>query len=433
MKVLILAAALGAAPTPDQLRAKCEGGDLEACYQLGVAYADGKDVERDDKKAFGLFQTACTKNVDEACTQLGVLHAAGRGTPKDEAKAFGLWDKTCEKGSVRACTEQGSALLTGKGVEKDPAKGEALLSRICAKEHVPACLRAATYLTEEAEAAARDAPRGVRLLSEACALGEPVACLRACEAQLDNRTVTRSEAEALPSCERACEKKVRVGCWYLGLLHLHGSFKKASPKKGLTTLTQACKDAEPRSCITLAELSQVGGAGQKKSEPKAKDLYETATLRLATLCGKNNPAECVLNGELAVTGRAKDTNPGRTADVLEDACAASRTLGCYGAGLVQATGYAGRAKDPAAALAAWKKGCESGWAKSCRAAGLALLKGEGVPASEAEAKPLLDKACTWWEGDACAALADLAGGKKTPEGKRLRKEACRHGVPAACK
>jgi hypothetical protein len=61
------------------------------------------------------------------------------------------------------------------------------------------------------------------------------------------------------------------------------------------------------------------------------------------------------------------------------------------------------------------------------------VKGTGVTADEAEARRALNLACDGWDGEACSALADLVGGRKSPEGQALRKTACRHGYGPACR
>jgi len=425
---LVLALVLAADLSFDKALAECQGADKEACLALAQYYADARGPHRDDAKAVTLLQGLCAKNEGEACYQLGLMSAEGRGVPKDEAKANQLWDKACDRGSSRnGCTALGSAYLEGRGGPKRLADGEKLLSATCARDWVPACLRLSRYLLAEAEPAQRDAARGVWLLSQACLGGDVPSCVQACEARLSGNGVPRADADALKDCRNACDGKALRGCWGVAQLNLHTDLPKMSAREAVTLLTRACEAAEPRSCITLGELAEVGGAGVKKSAAVAKDRFAFAHLRLESLCGKNAPTECLLDAELEAQGRVKDTDAAATRARLEGRCTELDAKGCFGLGVARARGHGGPV-DEAGALEAWKRGCADGNARACAAAGKALSKAGDAD----EAKRLLGLACDGWDGEACHELAALSGGKRSAEGKALRKKACRHGYGPAC-
>ena len=433
MVAALLVLVLSADFTFERAQAHCQGAELDACFALAKFYADPKGTYRDDAKAATLLHTLCAKNDAEGCYELGVLYTEGRGVPKDAAKANQLWDKSCTRGLSRnGCTALGTAYLEGTGGPKKLAEAEKLLSATCAREWVPACLRLSSYLMLEAEPAKRDTARAVWLLSQACLAGDVPSCVRACDARLAGDGVPRVEADALKDCQRACDAKALRGCWGVGMLNLHGEQPGGSAKKAVALLTNACKNAEPRSCIVLGELAEVGGAGVKKSAAVAKDRFTFAHLRLDSLCGKTAPVECLLDAELKAEGRVKDDDAAATLKLFEAECTDTDARGCYGLGVAKSRGHGGTA-DATAALVAWKRGCAAGHLRACRAGGLALAKGVGGPADEAEAKRVLTLACDGWDGEACGALGDLAGGKKTPEGKALRKKACQHGFGPACR
>lgn len=433
MVAALVAFVLSADFTFEKAQARCQAAELDACFALAKYYADPKGTFRDDAKAVTLFQSLCAKNAAEGCYELGVLYTEGRGVPQDAAKANQLWDKACNKGSSRnGCTALGTAYLEGRGGPKRIADAEKLLSATCAREWVPACLRLSTYLITEAEPAKRDTARGVWLLSQACLAGDVPSCVRACEARLSGDGVPLVEDDAMKDCQRACDAKAQRGCWGVGMLHLHGQASTASAKAAIAALSTACKGAEPRACIALGELAEVGGAGVKKSAAVAKDRFTFAHLRLESLCGKNAPVECLLDAELKAQGRAKDDDIPATRKLLEESCTEATTRGCYGLGVARFRGHGGEV-DAAGALEAWKRGCAGGGVRACRAAGLALTKGVGGASDVEEARRLLTLACDGWDGEACSALADLNGGKKTPEGQELRRRACRHGYGPACR
>ncbi|MEW5738451.1 MAG: hypothetical protein AB1938_05965 [Myxococcota bacterium] len=426
--VLVLSAEL----TYEKAQARCQAADLEACLALGRFYADPNGTFRDDAKAATLLQSLCAKNDAEGCFELAVLYTDGRGVTKDPAKANQLWDKGCTRGSRKACTALGTAYLEGKGGPKKLEDAEKLLSATCAREWVPACLRLSRYLISEAEPKARDTARGVWLLSQACVAGDVPSCVKACDARITGNGVPRTEDDALKDCQRACDAKALRGCWGLGLLNLHGALPDLSAKKGVSLLSSACKAAEPRSCIAMGELAEVGGAGVAKSAAVAKDRFQFAHLRLESQCGKDALDECVLDAELAALGRAKDDDAPATRKLLADHCSPARVSGCFGLGMAKLRGHGGDV-DVEGALKDFQTGCAGGSARSCRAAGQALLSGKGAEPNPEEAKKLLTLACDGWDAEGCALLGEANGGKKTPEGKALRQKACRQGYGPACR
>ncbi|GMU58600.1 MAG: hypothetical protein AMXMBFR34_03630 [Myxococcaceae bacterium] len=432
VSVSLLALVVSAELTFEKAQNRCQGAELDACLALASFYAAPGGPHQDDAKAAGLFQGLCARQDAEACFESGVLTLEGRGAAKDPAKAVQLWDKSCSRGSRKGCTALGNAYLEGQGGKQRLEEGEKLLSDACAREWVPACLRLSRYLISEAEPKARDATRGVWLLSQACLAGDVPSCVKACDARLTGNGVALVEAEALKDCQRACDAKALHGCWGLALLHLHADLPERSPKKAVALLSSSCKAAEPRSCIALGELAEVGGAGVAKSAEVAKDRFTFAHLRLESLCGKTAPAECLLDAELAAQGRARDEDAPATRRLLSERCSPGAVAGCFGLGVAKARGHGG-AVDTAGALEAFKLGCAGGSVRACRAAGQALLAGKGGPVDPQEAKRLLTLACDGWDALGCAALAEASGGKKTPEGKALRQKACRHGYGPACR
>ena len=77
-------------------------GDMDAQYNLGVMYAKGRGVERNEAKAVELLTLAADKGDANAQLNLGIMYAKGRGVDKDEVKAFQLWERAAEQGHASA-------------------------------------------------------------------------------------------------------------------------------------------------------------------------------------------------------------------------------------------------------------------------------------------------------------------------------------------
>ncbi|MBF0123723.1 MAG: sel1 repeat family protein [Magnetococcales bacterium] len=80
-------------PSPDDNSADvaaAEAGDIEAQVNLGIMYAQGQGVPRNDAEAVKWFQKAADRGHAQAQFLLGMAHALGLGVPQDLVQAC-LW------------------------------------------------------------------------------------------------------------------------------------------------------------------------------------------------------------------------------------------------------------------------------------------------------------------------------------------------------
>lgn len=61
----------------DTYKTACASGDLEGCYHLGLAYAQGDGVKRDMEMARAYLQLSCDEGISDACTALNSLSRSG--------------------------------------------------------------------------------------------------------------------------------------------------------------------------------------------------------------------------------------------------------------------------------------------------------------------------------------------------------------------
>ncbi|MFL9823296.1 tetratricopeptide repeat protein [Rhodoplanes sp. SY1] len=102
-------------------------GSRRAQYGLGRAYA----ANRQPAEAAAAFRRAADKGSTAAMVELGLLYATGTGMPKNEDQARKLFEKAAEAGNPRGVTNL--AALSGgagaSGAAADPARQRALLAR----------------------------------------------------------------------------------------------------------------------------------------------------------------------------------------------------------------------------------------------------------------------------------------------------------------
>lgn len=79
-----------------------------AQYRLGLLYASGKGVPKDEAKAVGLFKLSAAQKYPPAYGQLGIMYDKGRGVPQDVKWARELWEKGARLGYIPAMVYVGS-------------------------------------------------------------------------------------------------------------------------------------------------------------------------------------------------------------------------------------------------------------------------------------------------------------------------------------
>ena len=102
----------------EPLKKACDGGNMRGCYNLGVMYADGNGVEKNEQQAVELYKKACDGGEMSGCTSLGVMYKKGFGVEKNEQKAVELYKKACDGGDMLGCAGLGVMYDNGNGVEK---------------------------------------------------------------------------------------------------------------------------------------------------------------------------------------------------------------------------------------------------------------------------------------------------------------------------
>jgi TPR repeat protein len=97
-----------------------------ALYQLGRAYAANQQTS----EAIDAWRKAADKGSTSAMVELGVLYATGSGVAKDEAQARKLFERAAEAGNPRGVVNL--AALSGGSGSSDPARARELLAKAAA-------------------------------------------------------------------------------------------------------------------------------------------------------------------------------------------------------------------------------------------------------------------------------------------------------------
>ncbi|GBU16605.1 MULTISPECIES: tetratricopeptide repeat protein [Methylobacterium] len=98
-------------------------GDPQALYNLGVAYAEGRAVPRDEGRALSYYRQGAERGSVLAAFNLAQAYRKGQGVAPDLAKAVRWYRFAAERGHYKAGNELGILYTEGRGVPHDPVEG----------------------------------------------------------------------------------------------------------------------------------------------------------------------------------------------------------------------------------------------------------------------------------------------------------------------
>ena len=96
-----------------------EQGQAVAQYQLGLLYANGKGVTKDDAQARQWYEKSAAQGRADAQVNLGILYDYGRGVPQDFKKAVYWYRLSANQGNDLAQRQLGLLYERGDGVQQD--------------------------------------------------------------------------------------------------------------------------------------------------------------------------------------------------------------------------------------------------------------------------------------------------------------------------
>lgn len=94
-------------------------GFVKAQVNLGIMYAHGHGVPRDDVEAIRWFRKAAEQGDPLAQHNLGVMYESGRGVPQSWAEAATWFRNAADQGLADAQYDLGRIYADGRGVQRD--------------------------------------------------------------------------------------------------------------------------------------------------------------------------------------------------------------------------------------------------------------------------------------------------------------------------
>jgi len=100
-------------------RKAAERNDPHAQYNLGVCYAHGQGVEKDEVEAVKWYRKAAEGNYVEGQNTLGFCYWAGQGVVQNYLEAVNWYRKAAERNHAQAQYNLGVCYANGQGVAQD--------------------------------------------------------------------------------------------------------------------------------------------------------------------------------------------------------------------------------------------------------------------------------------------------------------------------
>lgn len=213
--------------TTAELRTKAEHGDVQAMYDLGYRYFEGKDrAAKDMTAAVVWWRKAADKGHRDAQYHAAYAYSTGEGVARDEAESMKWMRKAAEQGHPDAQFSLGYDYYEGlHGLPKDPTLA------------IPWLTKAADQGQDQAQAF----------------LGQ---------AYLQGAGVAKNEAKALELFQKGAEQDHAVAQYELGMGHAHGTLGlKTDAAAAAELLQKSAEQGLTDAQKELAALFQSGGPG----------------------------------------------------------------------------------------------------------------------------------------------------------------------------
>jgi TPR repeat protein len=150
-------------------RKAADKGSTSEIVELGVLYATGAGVAKDDAQARKLFERAAEGGNPRGVSNLAALSGTG-GTPSDPVKAREMLAKAAET-NAEAQYQLGLMLADGTGGAKDDAGARSLFEKAAAQNH-PGALERMGAFSEEGRGGPKDSAAAKSYYQRAAAIGD---------------------------------------------------------------------------------------------------------------------------------------------------------------------------------------------------------------------------------------------------------------------
>ena len=203
------------------IKIQAEQGDLEAQFQVALAYAYGSPVPRNDLSASQWMQKSAGGGFASAMANLGLMYQEGRGVPEDPKLALEWMEKAAELHNADGEFYLAHTYERGVGVARDPAKAVEWYKRALADGNIPVSVNLGLmYL--EGDGVKKDPREAVRLFRIGAEAGLAKAQTNLGRMYYDGNGVDQDYDQAVMWLNRAADQGAAIAQSNMGVLYMEG-------------------------------------------------------------------------------------------------------------------------------------------------------------------------------------------------------------------
>lgn len=400
-------------------------GDLAAC---AAATRDAKEAPKNcaapirlELLQLGREYRRESRVMNQACP-VGYRDASGKCTSNQrQVHACVISDlpdcaNQCSAGNADSCVTLGYAYDHARGVVRNPSEAFRLYQKGCDAGADGGCFLLALMHYNDSTGIRQDYARAAELNELACRT-LPEGCTNLAAQYERGHGVPVNEERSAALLARACRGGYGLACGNLGNKFMPGGALKSDPAFAARLYARGCEAGVASACEGLAGAYS-SGVGVERDVDRARKLREYA-------CARGDPFACALLERYNVA-----------APLLEAECSHRNGAACWVLAQMYRGGKLGL-PDTAKAAQLSIDAC----AKNdhyCTDAGVAYVRGDGVPKDVPRARDLFRRACKARDGLACTHLGALyalgEGGvqKDTGAASKAFEEGCSLGDKEGC-
>ena len=196
-------------------------GDAFATYMLGMSFARGNYVERDQQAASIWLRRAAAGGNTAAMNSIGFRYSVGLGVQRDDREAVRWYRKAADAGNTKAMVALGEHYQKGRGVERNLAEGARWIKLAADKGDIAAAALYGHFLMF-GNGVEKNASLAVDYSRRAAQANIATAYPTLGVAYYYGRGVTKDHREAVKWFRRAAEHKMTNGFFGLALMYQRG-------------------------------------------------------------------------------------------------------------------------------------------------------------------------------------------------------------------
>jgi TPR repeat protein/uncharacterized membrane protein YhaH (DUF805 family) len=251
-----------------------EQGDPDAQYKLGVMYADGQGVVKNEHTAVQWFQKAAEQNNASAQNALGYMYDNGRSVIKNERTAVEWYQKAADQGFANAQYNLGFMYANGRGVVKNERTAIQWFQKAADQGYAEAQYNLG-IMYDNGRGVIKNERTAVEWYQKAADQGIAVA-QNALGYMYDNgRSVIKNERTAVEWYKKAAEQGDAVAQNNLGLMYDNGRGVIKNERTAVQWYQKAAEQGYASAQNNLG-IAYADGRGVVKNERTSVEWYKKA-------------------------------------------------------------------------------------------------------------------------------------------------------------